>query len=137
MRVYLSSTLKDLESERQAVRDVLGRGQCSVVDSYVAHTDCVRTSCVADVEGCDLCIVIVGMRYGTIAPGHDRSITQMEHEAARRHGITTWVFIKDEDSIKPRFHDAVSKEHPRERIEGFRQALASTPVRCHSSPRPS
>ena len=36
----------------------------------------VRERCLADVAGCELYIGIVGMRYGFIPPGQQRSITE-------------------------------------------------------------
>ena len=62
---------------------------------------------------------------GAVPPGHTTSITQQEYQAARDHQIPTLVFVKDEDEIKPRFHDAVTQENPRERIQNFRLALTT------------
>ncbi len=63
MRVYLSSTLNDLEPEREAVRKALS-GDCVVVESYTADERSVRKCCQEDVAGCDLYIGIIGRRYG-------------------------------------------------------------------------
>jgi formylglycine-generating enzyme required for sulfatase activity len=124
VRVYLSSTLIDLLPERQAVKDVLG-GECIVVESYTADDRNVRTSCEADVAGCDLYIGIVGMRYGEIAPGQTCSITELEYRQAREHNIPTLFFLKDEDSVLSKFDDGVKGKNPnpRERIESFRAAI--------------
>jgi hypothetical protein len=124
MKIYLSSTLNDLGPERQAVKDALG-GECVVVESYVADENSVRESCLADVEGCDAYIGIVGGRYGYIPPGERRSITELECERARQNNKPTLIFIKDEDEIKLRMSDAGTREHPPERIESFRKQLMS------------
>ena len=124
MRVYLSSTLIDLGPERLKVKEALG-GECIVVESYSADERSVRESCLADVAGCDLFIAIVGLRYGIIPPGQPCSITQLEYREARERGLTTWVFVKDEDEIKPKFVDAYTDENPRELIESFRGMLTS------------
>ena len=122
MRVYLSSTLLDLLPERQAVRDALG-GECVVVESYTADERDVRTSCLADVAGCNLYVAIIGMRYGFIPPGHCCSITQLEYREARANKIPTLVFVKEEDKTLPSFHDAVTNQNPRELIESFRKSV--------------
>jgi hypothetical protein len=124
MKVYLSSTLDDLRPERQAVKDVLG-GECVVVESYIADERSVRDSCLAEVEGCDVYIGIIGLRYGFIPPGEKLSITELEYEKARRCTKSTLVFIKDPYEIAAPSTDAYTKEHPLERIESFRQRLTS------------
>ena len=86
MKVYLSSTLNDLGPERQAVKEALG-GECTVVESYTADERRVRESCLADVEGCDLYIGIIGLRYGFIPPGEKCSITELEYDKARERKI--------------------------------------------------
>ncbi len=124
MRVYLSSTLIDLIPERQAVKDALRK--CVVVESYSADERSVRESCLADVASCDLYIGIVGMRYGVVAPDKQRSITQLEYDQARESKIPTLLFVKDEDVVVAKFHDAANKDgNPRERIDAFRQMLTS------------
>lgn len=124
MRVYLSSTLSDLSSERQAVKEVLG-SECVVVESYTADERSVRESCLADVAGCELYIGIIGRRYGHIPDGENRSITELEYHQAVARGIPTLVFIKDDDEIRRKFDDAVSGENPPQLIEAFRQQIAS------------
>lgn len=124
MRVYLSSTLNDLLPERQAVREAFG-GECVVVESYTADERSVRESCLADVAGCELYIGIVGRRYGHIPDGETHSITELEYHQAVACNIPTLVFIKDDDEIKSKFHDAVTQENPPQLIEAFRQQIAS------------
>jgi hypothetical protein len=124
MKVYLSSTLNDLGPERQAVKEALG-GECIVVESYTADERSVRESCLADVASCDLYIGIIGLRYGFIPRKEMRSITELEYDTARERKVPTLVFVKDDDEIKPKFHDAVTNENPRELIETFRKRVTS------------
>ena len=124
MRVYLSSTLNDLIPERQAIKDALG-GECVVVESYTADERSVRDSCLSDVAGCDLYIGIIGRRYGHIPPGDSLSITEQEFQHAQECKKAIFIFIKDDDEIKSKFHDAVTQEHPPQLIEAFRQRIAS------------
>ncbi|MCE7914182.1 MAG: DUF4062 domain-containing protein [Nitrosomonas sp. PRO4] len=124
MRVYLSSTLNDLIPERQAIKDALG-GECVVVESYTADERSVRDSCLSDVAGCDLYIGIIGRRYGHIPSGDLLSITEQEFQRAQECGLDALIFIKDDEEIKSKFHDAVTQEHPPQSIEAFRQRIAS------------
>lgn len=127
MRVYLSSTLDDLLPERQAVIDALS-GLCVVVQSYTADERSVRDSCLRDVERCHLYIGIIGRRYGHIPPGDSLSITEQEFQHAQECKKAIFIFIKDDDEIKSKFHDAVTQEHPLQLIEAFRQRITSRPA---------
>jgi hypothetical protein len=102
-RVYLSSTLKDLEPERRAVQDALA-DQCIVRHSYSASEQELVESCLSDVEQCDLYIVILGLRYGPIAGRpfsnpKKLSITELEYRHAGSRKIPRLVFLKDESVI--------------------------------------
>lgn len=124
MRIYLSSTLSDLEPERTAVKQALS-GECIVVESYEADPRPLWSSCIADVQSCALYLCIVGLRYGFIPPGQTKSITELEFEAAAAAEIPCLVFMKEASSITVDKADAGTGEHPPELIRGFRQRLAS------------
>jgi len=84
-RVYVSSTITDLRAERQAVMDWLVTAQHQVVHSYRPGSDTVRASCLADVDTCDVYVLIVGHRYGFRPPQDNPqglSITQLEFRRA-------------------------------------------------------
>ena len=51
-KVYVSSTIADLEAERQAVIDWLVAAQHQVVHSYRPNSDTVRDSVLEDVDTC-------------------------------------------------------------------------------------
>ena len=63
-RVYVSSTIVDLERERRAVMDWLEAADHQVVHSYRPNSETVRESCLEDVAKCDLYVLIAGHRYG-------------------------------------------------------------------------
>jgi len=88
-RVYVSSTVVDLAAERQAVIDWLVAAQHQVVHSYRPTSDTVRDGCLADVDTCDLYVLILGHRYGFQPPDDNPehlSITQLEFRRARDKG---------------------------------------------------
>jgi hypothetical protein len=88
-RVYVSSTIIDLKAERQAVIDWLVAAQHQVVHSYRPNSDTVRDSCLADVDTCDLYVLIAGHRYGFQPPKDNPeglSITQLEFRRADQSG---------------------------------------------------
>ena len=88
-KVYVSSTIVDLDAERQAVIDWLVAAQHQVVHSYRPNSDTVRDSCLADVDTCDLYVLILGHRYGFQPPEDNPeglSITQLEFRRAGQSG---------------------------------------------------
>jgi hypothetical protein len=88
-KVYVSSTIADLEAERQAVIDWLVAAQHQVVHSYRPSSETVRDGCLDDVDTCDLYVLILGHRYGFQPPGGNReqlSITQLEFRRAGQCG---------------------------------------------------
>ena len=91
-KVYVSSTIVDLKQERQAVMDWLAAARHQVVHSYRPDSDTVRASCLADVDECDLYVVIVGHRYGFQPPEKNPEGLSITHLEFRRAG----------DSGKPR-----------------------------------
>jgi hypothetical protein len=88
-RVYVSSTVADLQQERQAVTDWLVATGHQPVHSYRPDSKTVRDSCLDDVDTCDLYVVIVGHRYGAQpADGNPEglSITHLEFRRAGQSG---------------------------------------------------
>ena len=96
-RVYVSSTIADLTGERQAVLDWLRLARHQAVDSYLPDSDTVRDSCLDDVAGCDLYVLIAGHRYGFQPPGDNPeglSITQLEFRRAGECGIPRVALLR-------------------------------------------
>src|SRR5215470_18034122 len=88
-KVYVSSTIVDLEAERQAVIDWLVAAQHQVVHSYRPSSDTVRDGCLDDVDSCDLYVLILGHRYGFQPPKGNPdglSITHLEFRRAGQSG---------------------------------------------------
>ena len=63
-KIYVSSTIADLSAERKAVIDWLVQARHQPVHSYLSDSESVRDSCLADIDGCDLYVLILGFRYG-------------------------------------------------------------------------
>ena len=96
-RVYVSSTIADLTEERRAVLDWLRLARHQAVDSYLPDSDTVRDSCLDDVAGCDLYVLIVGHRYGFQPPQDNPqglSITHLEFRRAGECGIPRVALLR-------------------------------------------
>jgi Domain of unknown function (DUF4062)/Tetratricopeptide repeat len=96
-KVYVSSTLADLERERRAVLEWLRAARHQAIDSYLPDSDTVRESCLDDVATCDLYVLILGHRYGFVpADGNPEglSITHLEFRRAGECGIPRVALLR-------------------------------------------
>src|SRR5215475_10791003 len=96
-KVYVSSTVADLKDERQAVMDWLVAADHQPVHSYRPNSETVRESCLDDIDGCDLYVLILGHRYG-FQPDEGNpkklSITHLEFRRARQSGIPRIALLR-------------------------------------------
>jgi len=96
-RVYISSTVADLEAERQAVMTWLVAADHQPVHSYGPNSETVRESCLDDIDGCDLYVLILGHRYG-FQPEEGNpeklSITHLEFRRAEQSGIPRIALLR-------------------------------------------
>jgi len=114
--VYLSSTLADLEAEREiALKTIAEVGV--VKTSYRADDKGAIEACTGDVRASHLYVGILGQRYGYVPPAAEgnplgKSITELEYEACQRPGgppISRLMFIKPTAAgIPDKFIDAIS-----------------------------
>jgi formylglycine-generating enzyme required for sulfatase activity len=133
-KVYVSSTFKDLEEHRKAVKATMERAGFDVecMEQYPAFDERPKDKCLADVADCDYYVLVLAWRYG-FRPEDDNpgglSITHLEYEEAIRRGKPCLAFLLDPDadwkrgfldpdSLSPdspicRFRDHVEKRHGR------------------------
>jgi hypothetical protein len=125
--VYLSSTLADLEPEREVALKTLSEF-ARVATSYRASEKGVVMTCTGDVRKCNLYIGILGQRYGYVPPVTEsnpkkKSITELEYDACRTPGqsaIPRLMFIKPpEAGITAAHIDALSNKTSAKRMEAF------------------
>ncbi|MEO5880790.1 MAG: DUF4062 domain-containing protein [Caldimonas sp.] len=125
--VYLSSTLADLEAEREIALKTIG--EVGVVKtSYRADEQGAIDACTGDVRSSQLYVGILAQRYGYVPPQadgnpDDKSITELEYEACLRPGqppIPRLMFIKlPEAGIEAAHIDALSNLDTAPRMATF------------------
>ncbi|MDD4913091.1 MAG: DUF4062 domain-containing protein [Sideroxydans sp.] len=89
-KIYLSATRLDLLAECAAVENWLTNAGHEPIGSYGPDSRPVLESCLADVEGCDLYVLIQGYRYGgrpTESNPDNLSYTHLEYRHAGQHNI--------------------------------------------------
>lgn len=111
-RAFVSSTFKDLKDHRAHVILALRRAGVSVdpMEDWTADSDEPKKFSQKRVEGCHLCILLVGFRRGHVPEGEKLSITQLEYQAAVKLGTDVLVFMPKEDAPWPRQFDALDKD---------------------------
>src|SRR5262245_10824935 len=103
MRVFVSSTYRDLKDHRAYVIDLLVRGGFFVdpMETWTAASDEPKHLSQERVRGCQLCVLLVGFRRGHVPEGEARSVTQLEYAEALRQGIDVLVFMANEEADWP------------------------------------
>lgn len=121
MRVYVSSTTRDLQEHRKAVADAIRQlgSEAVAMEDYVSQDAVPVEKCLRDVGACDAYVGIFAWRYGHIPPGHPKSITDLECCEARRRGIPVLAFLLHEDAPWPPSH----MDEELVRIKALRQEL--------------
>ncbi|MBF8185324.1 SUMF1/EgtB/PvdO family nonheme iron enzyme [Nonomuraea sp. K274] len=126
LKVYVSSTVRDLGAYRDGVIHAIRRLGCHCVamEDYGADTMPPIERCVTDVASCDLYVGIVAWSYGFTPPGHEESFVAEEYQAAIRNDIPTLIFLlKDDHPWPPKLID---RGEPGRRLEEFRAKLQRT-----------
>jgi hypothetical protein len=151
MKVYISSTYRDLQRHRSAVATVLRRmgHQPIGMEDYVAEGARPLHRCLADVTACDAYVGIMAWRYGFVptSPGAagtqlpkgttlgSTSITEFElrQAAESQKPIPVLIFLLDHDAEWPASQiDAVSGEGEQGKaIARLRQEVAQQYLVSH------
>ena len=86
VRVFISSTMRDLQAERKCVEDALTALDLKAVraESIGAQSASPYEASLAMAQECDIYLGIYGGRYGSIVPGDGRSITEIEYQTAQK-----------------------------------------------------
>jgi len=105
LKVYVSSTYKDLQEHRREVELVLRRMGCLDVamEYYGAEDRRPVDKCLEDVKACDVYLGIFGWRYGYVPDENNpdrRSITEMEYRQALDKK-TCLIFLEGNKEIWP------------------------------------
>jgi hypothetical protein len=101
-RAFVSSTYEDLKDHRAYVISQLRR--CSIqvdpMEEWDAAPDPPKAFSTARIEGCDLFVLLIGLRLGHVPTGEIRSITQLEYDHARSLGVDILPFMLAKQSYR-------------------------------------
>ncbi|WP_166682919.1 DUF4062 domain-containing protein [Streptomyces aquilus] len=111
VKVYLSSTVSDLEKYRAAVLARLRKLPLDVIamEDYAAFDERPLEKCLADVASCDVYVGLFAFRYGyvpDVGPQNPdgRSITELEYRKAGEAGRKRLIFLVEDGASWPMGH---------------------------------
>ena len=103
VRVFISATFSDLRDERLELLEVFRRFRTVrhldidviTMEDFGFSDAAPLEKCLEQVDRADAYLGLIGFRYGSIAPDHDLSFTELEYRRAHDRGIPVFVLQKD------------------------------------------
>jgi HEAT repeat protein len=112
-KAFVSSTFVDLKGHRAHVINSLRRAGFFVdpMEDWSADSDEPKVFSTDRIRDCQVCVLLVGFRRGFVPDGEEKSITQLEYEYARDHGIDVLAFLLADDAAWRRDYDETHSDH--------------------------
>ena len=103
LTVFVCSTFSDLSEERESVLDAIRRLQLQhdSMEFFGARTGQPIETCLAEVRRSNILVVVVGHRYGSIAPKMDISYSEAEYREGYRLKKPCLVYMRGDDVPVP------------------------------------
>jgi predicted ATPase len=109
LRIFVSSTLRELADERRAVRTAIERLRCApVMFELGARPHPPRDLYRAYLDQSDIFVGIYGDSYGWVAPGEDISGLEDEYRLAPR-AMPKLIYIKQSERREPRLDELIAR----------------------------
>ncbi|MDR0461217.1 MAG: DUF4062 domain-containing protein [Nitrososphaerota archaeon] len=93
--IFVSSTYKDLKGYRSKVLKNLRKSKFMPenMEDFCATDNTTVDECVQRVKNSKIYVGILGHKYGTVDPKTGKSYTELEYEAAEKHGLKKLIFV--------------------------------------------
>lgn len=110
MKIFISSTFKDLERHRKSVIETIDRlrhtgtsVQWFGMEAFSAADQTPLNECLSFVDQSDMYLGFFGVRYGSNPPNSEMSFTEAEYRRAVERDIPRIIFLIDQDNanVKP------------------------------------
>lgn len=125
MRLFLSSTVTDLEAHRAAVIDAVKRLGATVdtLAPWPATAEAVTELIRRHIRECDVFVGMYGFRYGFVPDGFDESVTEIEYrEAVAENKPVVSLMMADDAPVTAR---DIDRGAAGARVDRFRADLAT------------
>ena len=122
-QVFISSTFRDLEQERQEVMHALLELDCmpAGMELFPAANETQWNLIKKVIDDCDYYVLILGGRYGTIGPD-GIGYTEMEYRYALESGKPTIAFLH-RDPGKITAENFESTDEGKAKLRAFRESV--------------
>lgn len=129
MRIFISSTYKDLIAHRHVVADAMERLglQLERMEAFGARPQEATQVCLTAIDASELFIGIYAHRYGYVPTGSAVSVTEAEFDYAFKSRRPTFCFFVDEDYPWP--EGLVENEPGRSLLRTFKTRVEKLVVR--------
>ena len=119
-QVFVSSTYKDLQEERQmAIAALLNKGCIPIGMEYFPAANEEQMAVIKRlIDGCDYYILIIGGKYGSVEEKSGKSYTQLEYEYALSKGIPVAAFFHKDMGSLP-MDKCEDSDDKREKLNAF------------------
>lgn len=105
LKIFVSSVQKELEDERLIVQNLLNTdvflsAHCAplLYEFEPASPDKALQDCLHSLDGCQVCLIIIGIEYGTQEDG--LSISHAEYRRSKEKALPILAFIKGDRRLK-------------------------------------
>lgn len=123
-KIFVSSTYEDMIPYRETASDAIASLEHLPIgmEHFASSPEKSLDVCLSDVRRCNIYVLLVGMRYGSIDTDTGKSYTELEYEEALRYNIPVLAFIIDENEcpVLPKFFDYGEKA---EKLKTFKKRL--------------
>lgn len=98
MKIFVSSTFRDLKEEREQVHLYLKKAglESLGMEYFVAESNTPKEVCLRELQTANLILLIVTDNYGSIDEETNKSFTHLEFEKAKKGGIKILAFLQNE-----------------------------------------
>lgn len=130
IKVFISSTYRDLDEHRKAVIERLRRLDDVIVvcmEEFGARAAHPTEVCRQKLESCDLYVGVFGCHYGSVPKGGDCSMTELEFRTAIDKDMPRLIFVSDDDFRAPASLHQPKKNYNRQQALR-REAMADLAV---------
>ena len=124
MRVFVSSTVRDLAQYRDIIRLALQTSGHSFLgmEHFAAQSFPPLDVCLSELDTADVYVGVIGDNYGSCPPGQKKSYTELEYLHAVERNLDCLIFIiRDDALVEVGSHDHDPHRHAL--LTQFRDAL--------------
>jgi hypothetical protein len=125
MRIFISSTFKDLRPEREAAQEALRRSELVPwgMELFVSEPSKPLDVCLEQVQLSDAVVLIIGFMAGSLIPeSPELTYTRAEFELAQKLCIPVFAFFKTEGGVPVNNETDADKKKA---LDDFKNAVSS------------